>query len=157
MNREQLVNRISTRSKEASIWSELASIPTKDKVLYALGVGSALSGIGRGVAFLHDRKRRGAGLVEMRYVDKDELARMMNEGTKYASIGSFLLRYAPKATLFATLRNFSQTVKSKASDNAWSDALREKPIRALIPGLKSDFKLLYMDSPSAADRLLDHF
>lgn len=150
----------SRRGKSAGIASDIRKLPTHQKALYGISLAAALSSIARGVSFLNDRRKGGAGLVEMRYLNEGDLKKMMAQSSaKQASIGSALLTGLVLTSPFmvTNVRHLSTWAKAKGADNAWSDALKEKPIRVLVPGLKSKFKQLYVDSPYAADRLLDQF
>ena len=84
---------------------------------------------------------------------------LLEELEKRASIWSKLLPIIGSASpsFISSLRNVGVWAKNERAGEAWSDALREKPLRALVPGLKTEFKQLYVTSPRSADRLLDYF
>lgn len=154
MTNQELVLDLERRNvKTAGLAAGFRELPAHNKILYGLSLAAALSTIARGVDHFSSRSDDGG--------DFDRLESFLDGDTqdKQASIGvSLLAGLANLSPFLATnIRHLSTWAKVEGADNAWSDALREKPIRALVPGLKMEFKQTYIDSPYAADRLLDQF
>jgi hypothetical protein len=52
------------------------------------------------------------------------------------------------------MRQMSGVSKANRAEDAWIDAITEEPTRVLVPGLETEFKQLYLDSPIAAEVML---
>ena len=77
--------------------------------------------------------------------------------SKNASLESVLLRGLASASPFAvtTFRNFGRRIRADNAQDAWVDALKEDPLLSLVPGVEAQFKSLYVESPRAAEVLLE--